>query len=404
MNKIDLVIIPYNDFLKAEAFGFRTRDQHLISEIVKDERVRKVIIVERPRSIYTFFQFFKFDVKQGERLLKNLKKIDEKVFIFEFFKPGLSQVRLKHLWFDKVYGSDEFIDKFTDSLKIAGFSDFYVLSFNPFANNFINSIGARKIIFDVMDNFCFHPEFRDLNWYICKSFEWICSNADLIFCVNDNLKKFLLESYPNSFGKLHVLPNGVSKNLKPGGVPDDIAKIKRPRIGYIGVMSERIDFELVEYIANERKSYQFVFIGGKYGKVGKWIKKLKKLGNVHFLGDKHYNLIPCYIASFDVCIIPHRIDEFTLSNDPIKVYEYLYLGKPVVSTNISIADELRKNVLIADGKENFLNFLDIAVELSEDENFAEGQRRAIKDEMFWDGRAKIMLDKIFSAQNLSFDI
>ncbi len=397
MNKVDLVLIPYNDFLKAERFGFRTRDQHLISELIKDERVGKVIIVERPRSISTLFQLFKFDVKQGERLSKNLKKIGEKVFIFEFLNPGLSQVRLKHLWFDRVYGSDEFINKFGDSLKIAGFSDFYVLSFNPFANNFVGSIGAKKIIFDLMDNFCFHPEFSYLKGYICRSFEWICSNADLIFCVNDNLKKFLLENYPNSLGKLHVLPNGVSKDLKPGSVPDDIAKVKRPRIGYIGVISKRIDFELVEYLARERKSFQFIFIGGKYGNVGKQMKKLKKLGNVHFLGDKHYDLVPCYIASFDVCIIPHRIDEFTLSNDPIKVYEYLYLGKPVVSTNISIADELRKNVFIADEKENFLRFLDIAVELSGDKNFAEGQRKAIKDEMFWDGRAKIMLDKILSA-------
>jgi glycosyltransferase involved in cell wall biosynthesis len=396
MNKVDLVVIPYNDFLKAETFGFRTRDQHLISEIIKDERVRKVIIVERPRSISTFFQFFRLDVKRGERLSKNLKKIGEKVFIFEFLKPGLSQVLLRHLWFDKVYGSDEFIKKFLDSLKIADFSDFYVLSFNPFANNFAGSIGAGKIIFDIMDNFCFHPEFGYLKEYICKSFEWICSNADLIFCVNDSLKKFLLENYPNSFGKLHVLPNGVSRDLKPGSVPDDIARVRGPRIGYIGVISRRIDFELVEYLARARKSFQFIFIGRKYGKVGRWMKKLEKLGNVHFLGDKHYDLVPLYIASFDVCIIPHRIDEFTLSNDPIKVYEYLYLGKPVVSTNINIADELRKNVFIVDGKESFLKLLDIAVELSGDKNFAESQRNAIKDEMFWDSRAKIMVDKILS--------
>ncbi len=396
MNKIDLVIIPYNDFLKAEAFGFRTRDQHLISEIIKDERIGKVIIVERPRSISTLFQIFRLDVKQGKRLTKNLKKIGEKVFIFEFFRPGLSQVRLKHLWFDKVYGSDEFIAKFLDSLEIAGFNDFYALSFNPFANSFVSLIVARKIIFDMMDNFCFHPEFSDLKEYIFESFEWVSSNADLIFCVNDNVRIFLVENYPNSLGKLHVLPNGVGKDLKPGGVPSDIIKIKKPRIGYIGVISKRIDFELIEYLAYERKSYQFIFIGGRYGRVGEWIKKLKKLENVHFLGDKHYNSIPCYIASFDVCIIPHRIDEFTLSNDPIKVYEYLYLGKPVVSTNISIVDELKKNVLIADDKERFLEFLDVAVEISSDEIFAESQRMAIKDEMFWDKRAKIMLDKIFS--------
>lgn len=396
MKKIDVVIIPYNDFLKAETFGFRTRDQHLISELIKDERIGKVIIVERPRSISTIFQIFRLGLKQGERIGENLKKIGDKIFIFEFFDPGLIQVRFKHLWFDKIYGSDKFIAKFLKALETTGFKDFYVLSFNPFANNFVGSIGARKIIFDVMDNFCFHPEFHDLKEYMCKCFEWVCSNADLIFCVNDNVKKFLVENYPNSRGKLHVLPNGVSKKFKPGGIPDDIVGVKKPRIGYIGVISKRIDFELIEYIALNRKFYQFVFVGGKYGDVGEWMRKLKELGNVHFLGDKHYNLVPCYIASFDVCMIPHRVDEFTLSNDPIKVYEYLYLGKPVVSTNISLSDELRGNVFIADDEKKFLKFLDMAVGLSNDKNFTEGQIMAIKEEMFWEGRAKLMLDKIFT--------
>ncbi len=397
MKKIDAVLIPYNDFLKGIIFGFRTRDQHLVSEILKDERIGKVIIVERPRSIFTFAKFSRFEMIRGEKIGENLKRVDDKVFVFEFFNFGLSQSWLKHLWFDKIYRSDEFVGKFIKALEVVGLKDFFVLSFNPFANGFVSSLEAKKVIFDVMDNFCFHLEFHDFKNYICQSFEWISSNADLIFCVNDNLKEFFERNYPASLGKIYVLPNGVDKNLKASGsVPKDIAKINAPRIGYAGVISSRIDFELVEYLASERGHYNFIFIGSGYGDVKGWVKKLKKFKNVYLLGDKHYNVLPCYISSFDVCIIPHKVDEFTLSNDPIKVYEYLYFGKPVISTGVSLSDELKNYVFIAKSEKEFLGFLDIAVELSKDVEFVLKQRGAIKEWMFWDKRASFMLDKIFS--------
>ncbi|CUS76479.1 hypothetical protein JGI14_100112 [Candidatus Kryptonium thompsonii] len=66
MKKIDVVIIPYNDFLKGERFGFRARDQHLFLEIAKDERVNKVIIVERPRSIVSFLLLSKLGFAVGK--------------------------------------------------------------------------------------------------------------------------------------------------------------------------------------------------------------------------------------------------------------------------------------------------------------------------------------------------
>ncbi len=397
MKKIDLVIIPYNDFLKGERFGFRARDQHLFLEIAKDERVNKVIIVERPRSIVSFLLLSKLGVCTGEKLTKNIRKVGEKFFLFEFFTPGLEQVKLKHLWFDKVYGSLQFVEKFRDALKQIELGDFIALSFNPFANKFVDMIKPKFFVFDIMDNFCFHPEFVAFKNYICSSFEWIASNSDLIFCVNEELKNFFLKNYPLSAEKIFVLPNGVDEKLIASGfVPDDIRKIKRPRVGYVGVISDRIDFELVEYVARERKFYNFIFIGGKYGDVARQIKRLRNFENIYFLGDKHYSKVADYIFSLDVCMVPHKVNEFTLSNDPMKIYEYLYFGKPVVSTKIGIQDEIKDHIFIADDKGEFLQLLDRAVSLAGDAMFVNLQSKAVKPSMFWSGRAKLMLDKIFS--------
>ncbi|MFN3135844.1 MAG: glycosyltransferase, partial [Candidatus Kryptonium sp.] len=359
MKKINLVIIPYNDFLKGERFGFRSRDQHLFLEIARDERINKIIIVERPRSIVSFLLLSRLRVGAGEKLSGNMCKVGENFFLFEFFAPGLEQIKLKHLWFDKVYGSLKFVEKFRDALKQIEVGDFVVLSFNPFANKFVSMIEPKFFAFDVMDNFCFHPEFSAFKNYICRSFEWVSSNSDLIFCVNEELENFFLKNYPLSAGKTFILPNGVDEKLMvSGSTPEDIGKIKSPRIGYVGVISDRIDFELVEYVARERKFYNFIFIGGKYGDVGKQMRRLGNFGNIYFLGDKHYSEIPDYIFSLDVCIVPHKINEFTLSNDPMKIYEYLYFGKPVVSTRISIQDEIKDHIFVAGDKDEFLKLLD----------------------------------------------
>jgi hypothetical protein len=164
---IDFVILPYNDFLKGENLGFRDRDLHLILEIIKDERVRRVVIVERPRSILTLFKFRKLSVSGALKIFDNLKRLNEKVYLFEHFKFGAEQIFEKHLWFDKVYGSKDFVDKLLSSLEHLGISDFVLLSFNPFAQKLVNSLNPSFFFFDAVDNLCLHPSLKNLYDYLC---------------------------------------------------------------------------------------------------------------------------------------------------------------------------------------------------------------------------------------------
>jgi glycosyltransferase involved in cell wall biosynthesis len=114
-------------------------------------------------------------------------------------------------------------------------------------------------------------------------------------------------------------------------IPDEIAELPRPIIGYFGLMSEDwVDIPLLEHVARSFAHGSLVLIG----KVATDLAALRALPNVHLLGRKPYQSLPAYCKGFDVAIIPFPVSEVTLNANPLKAREYLAAGLPVVSTAI----------------------------------------------------------------------
>jgi len=113
--------------------------------------------------------------------------------------------------------------------------------------------------------------------------------------------------------------------------PSDQAAIPRPRIGFFGVLDERLDRELLAAIAERRPDWHFVMIG-PVTKIDPAV--LPIAGNVHYLGPKRYAALPDYIAGWDVAMLPFARNEATRYISPTKTLEYLAAGRPVVSTSI----------------------------------------------------------------------
>jgi len=157
---------------------------------------------------------------------------------------------------------------------------------------------------------------------------------------------------PNAgeFDRFNILP------------PNDLLKdIKKPMVGYYGAIAEWFDHETVEFIAIKRPNINFIFIGYTYGSN---IAKLVKLPNVHFLGEKPYSSLPSYLYHFDACLIPFKFThpgKLIEAIHPVKVYEYLASGKPVVSTNISELIPFGYLCYLSSSKEEFLMNLDKAL-------------------------------------------
>jgi teichuronic acid biosynthesis glycosyltransferase TuaH len=115
-------------------------------------------------------------------------------------------------------------------------------------------------------------------------------------------------------------------------IPDDIACIQKPVIGYVGaLLGLRLDIGLLETIAVERPSWQIVLVGPADEAFK--ASKLHQYKNVYFLGAKAPHELPAYIAAFDICLNPQLISEVTVGNYPRKIDEYLAMGKPVVATS-----------------------------------------------------------------------
>jgi len=141
--------------------------------------------------------------------------------------------------------------------------------------------------------------------------------------------------------------------------PNDLKSIPRPRIGYIGnIEYERLDFELLERIAEVHPEWSLVLIGWINKKAAKKAKSLAEFKNVHILEYKPHAKIPAYLNGFDVGLIPFRITAFSNAMNPIKLYEYLAAGLPIVSTKVHELKTHSELINIAGNADEFVELIE----------------------------------------------
>jgi glycosyltransferase involved in cell wall biosynthesis len=119
-------------------------------------------------------------------------------------------------------------------------------------------------------------------------------------------------------------------------VPADLAALPGPRIGFVGAISGyKVDFPLLRRMAETHPEWSIVLIG-KVGEGDPWtdVSSLQDLKNLHFVGPRSYADLPAYLKGFDVAILPSMINEYTRGMFPMKFFEYLAAGRPVVSTHL----------------------------------------------------------------------
>lgn len=175
----------------------------------------------------------------------------------------------------------------------------------------------------------------------------LLKKADIVIAVSENLKAMKEQSGV----KAHHVPNGVKLEMYrklPGKTADELAGIKKPIVGYAGSLhDDRLDIKLICEVAKmSGGDISQVFIGpDSMGKDSR--AALEAAPGVTIMPPVSFERLPSVISSFDVCSIPHILTPFTNSLDPIKAYEYLATGKPIVSTPV-------------DGIKHLLDYIDVA--------------------------------------------
>lgn len=174
--------------------------------------------------------------------------------------------------------------------------------------------------------------------------------ADLTFVTSESLKH-RREGVARRMG---VIPNGIPDFFfaAQSPPPDPIDRIPRPRIGYLGNIFSLLDYPLLEKIFRRRPDWQLVFVGPIEAEAH--VRSLRSLDNVHFMGTRPHESLPNLLPRLDVGLMPFLVNDFTRPLVPLKLFEYLAAGLPVVSTDLPNLQEFRSLIrLVPDEADTF---------------------------------------------------
>ncbi|MBU5483650.1 glycosyltransferase [Clostridium sp. MSJ-11] len=241
----------------------------------------------------------------------------------------------------------------------------------------IDKIRHDYVVYDVVDDAS--HEFAIWGAYIDE----MVRRANVIFTSAENL----YDKFSKRHAKVNLVNNGVdlenfslAKNKKPLDLPTN-----RKIVGYVGAVASWIDWALINHIV-KNSMYNFVFVGPLYNLSSVPLIR----SNVYFLGMKNYEELPYYINNFDCCIIPFSINEMTNSCNPIKLYEYMSLGKPVVTTAMKEVQNFSNLCYVSNTMEQFKE--NIVTAVKEKDHKLENLRKNMAENNSWQKRTEQIIE------------
>jgi len=236
--------------------------------------------------------------------------------------------------------------------------------YTPMMLSFSRDIDPDLTVFDAMDEL---SKFKFAPAHLLELEQELIDRADIVFTGGSSLYEAKKDRHAN----VHCFPSSVDRaHFMKARVrqfePADQEDLRRPRLGFYGVIDERFDIALLDEAARMRPDWSFVMVGPVV-KISE--DDLPKRPNIHYLGGKTYDQLPAYLSGWDVALMPFAMNESTQFISPTKTPEYLAGGKPVVST--PIRDVVRhyghlEGVKIAATADEFVAACDAALELSRD--------------------------------------
>jgi len=244
-------------------------------------------------------------------------------------------------------------------------------SFLPTVGRLLGRLDERMVIYHCVDEYA---EFSGVPKQALLRMESdLVRRADLVLTSSERLCLERLPGNPNT----HFIPHGVDMDHFAQSldattiVPEDLLRLPRPIVAFIGLLADWVDLELLRAVARARPAWSFALIG----RASTDLAALRDLPNVHLLGQKPFSALPAYCRGIDVGIIPFKINELTLRANPLKLREYLAAGLPVVSTPMPEVARLVPLVHLAEGPVAFVAGIESALAEARDDTAR--RRRAL---------------------------
>lgn len=227
---------------------------------------------------------------------------------------------------------------------------------------------------------------------IIKDEALTASKVDFVVSTSKFLQQYLRAYNSQS----HYVPNAAEYDLFSRAldqnlpIPEDMRKISKPILGFSGTLEAKSDLNLLRRIALETPTWNLAFIGLTENVPD--LYKLRGLNNVHFLGLKPLNELPNYLRQFDVCLVPFRKTDELNSISPLKIFEYIAAGRPVVATNYPEIHELSNVVYLSDSPDDFIKNIKRALSEKNDKLGVKQKEFALKNT--WENRARDLIKLI----------
>ena len=261
--------------------------------------------------------------------------------------------------------------------------------FNPAAAVIAGTLGEEKVIYYCVDEYTAFSGVASRS--LAEMEEGLLRRADLVIVSAEMLYQSKSPFNPRTVMVRHGVDyTHFSRALDDSTVvPEEIASLPRPVIGFHGLIADWVDLDLMMEVAKHFSHGSIVMIG----KATTDTSALKSLPNVHFLGRRPYAELPAYCKGFDVALNPFRISELTLNANPLKVREYLAAGLQVVSTAIPEVEVLGQ-CRIGSSVEEFIREIELALA---DPGPSRARSEAIRAES-WEARVDEIRGHLSSAE------
>lgn len=374
--------------------------KNIAYEIAKNNRV---VFVHLPVDRITYLRSKhnpsikkKLEVLKGKR--EALEKVGENLWSYypRIITESINWIKAASAFdFLNKINSKRFAKEIQKAIKLLGFNNVILIN----DNDFFRSQYLKEFLEPHLNIYYMRDYFTYLSYWkthgerlepqLIEKTDLAVTNS--IFLTN-HCKKYNENAY--YVGQGCDLSLFTKEKVKP--TPNDIASIPRPIIGYVGsLVYTRLCIDTISYIANERKDWNLVFIGPE-DEVFK-NSKLHELPNVFFLGKKPISEAPTYLDHFDVCINPQLININTVGNYPLKIDEYLAMGKPVVATETEAMEIFKDHVHLAKNMEDYV--LKIEKALSEINNEElQTERRKFAASHSWENNVKEIYKAIIALE------
>ena len=361
----------------------RTSKHHLMKHFAQNNRV---LYVEQPYHLLTIFKYPGDFIKRVKNWRRSIREVEPNIFVFSFFYPfpfhSFSRITSSlwvnqanqlwlHFWLKRV-------------LKRLSFRNPIFWVYYPTAAEILAKFKPKLTVFHVIDEwsaFAGVPKtFPLIEQKLLEQSDLVIASSQALF---DDKKEFTRN--------IHLIRHGANLELfkkvldSELAFPGDINGIKKPIIGYYGAL-HKLDLSLIKYCAEERPEWSFLFVGPIKGSQGSNISELSSLRNVYFIGSREQQYLPNYLKTFDVAIMPFKVDKINLNMCPIKMYEFLAAGRPVVSTDLPEVRVLKDAIQIGKDNQHFLLQIERALDTKRDNLIL--KRQEVAERNSWEARFK----------------